>query len=452
MKESKSLLPSGVSRRRFLQLSSLSLAGAALAACVTPAPVSDTMADEPAMEMIEMRFQNWFNESDMHTWQLGLDTFKEERPDVTMKLEYAGWGDTTSTILAGAAAGDLPDVFMASDEHVPPVASVGLVLNLNPYIDATAGFDTDDFAAGVSRGFNFWGRWWGFPYDQSTWGIYYNKDMFAEAGIDTPPTEGQTQWNLEQFVEAASALTKPDGEQWGAQINGGQYLHSAFIYSAGGRNYDDDGRECLISSPETASALQWMIDLAYTHKVVPTAAEMAGSGGINYFASGLVAMELNGQWSLQSKNAEVGFDFDIGFLPISEIQSTVTGGSGFCCSTGSEYPDAAWEFLASYTSTETLAEMVGRPGRGIPARWSATPAYLEAGGKAQHPGAFVEQLSWAFNDRSTLASPQFNDSWARHYGAIYDTGEGDIAAALETIQDETNEALAEKWEGVTIDV
>ena len=77
MKESKSLLPSGVSRRRFLQLSSMSLAGAALAACVTPAPVSDTMADEPAMEMIEMRFQNWFNESDMHTWQLGLDTFKE---------------------------------------------------------------------------------------------------------------------------------------------------------------------------------------------------------------------------------------------------------------------------------------------------------------------------------------------------------------------------------------
>lgn len=104
---------------------------------------------------------------------------------------------------------------MASDEHVPPVASVGLVLNLNPYIEATAGFGTDDFAAGVSRGFNFWGRWWGFLYDQSTWGIYYNTGMFEEAGISTPPTEGQTQWSLEEFVEAAKVLTKPDGEQWG---------------------------------------------------------------------------------------------------------------------------------------------------------------------------------------------------------------------------------------------
>lgn len=440
-----------MSRRRFLQLSSLSVAGLTLAACVTPAPEQAESA-EPAMEMTELRFQNWFNESDMHTWQIGLDTFNELRPDVALKLEFASWGDTTSTILAGAAAGDLPDIFMASDEHVPPVASVGLVLNLNPYIDATPDINVDDFAAGVSRGFNFWGRWWGFPYDQSTWGIYYNKGMFDEAGIDYPPTEGQTQWSLSEFVEAAQALTKPDGEQWGALINGSQYLHSAFMYSAGGRNYDDDGRECLIASPENASALQWMVDLVYTHQVAPTAAELAGSGSIDYFTSGLVAMELQGQWDLQSKNAEVTFDFDIGFLPIGEIQSTVTGGSGFCCSNDTEFPDAAWEFLASYTSAETLADMVGRPGRGIPARWSATPAYLEAGGKAEHPGAFIEQLRWAFNDRATLASPQFNDSWSRHYGAIYDTGEGDIASALALIQDETNEALAEKWEGVTIDV
>lgn len=122
-----------------------------------------------------------------------------------------------------------------------------------------------------------------------------------------------------------------------------------------------------------------MVGLMYVHQVSPTVAELAGGGSIDYFTSDLVAMELQGQWDLQSKNAEVGFDFDFGFLPISEVQSTVTGGSGFCCSSGSEYPDTAWEFLASYTSTETLADMVGRPGRGIPARWSATPAYLGAG-------------------------------------------------------------------------
>ena len=50
-----------VSRRRFLQLSSLTGMGIALAACVAPAP-ADGMQEEPAMEAIELRFQNWFNE------------------------------------------------------------------------------------------------------------------------------------------------------------------------------------------------------------------------------------------------------------------------------------------------------------------------------------------------------------------------------------------------------
>jgi len=96
--------------------------------------------------------------------------------------------------------------------------------------------------------------------------------------------------------------------------------------------------------------------------------------------------------------------------------------------------------------------MVGRPGRGIPARWSATPAYLEAGGKAAHPDVFIKQLEWAFTDRSTLASFDFESSWARHYGAIYETGEGDVATALATIAEETNKALQEKWKNVKLTI
>ncbi|MBV7335144.1 sugar ABC transporter substrate-binding protein [Chloroflexi bacterium TSY] len=439
-----------VSRRSFLHLSGVTLGGALLAAC-TPVAAPATSGGGETAEQITLRFQNWFNESDMHTWQIGLDRFAEEHPEVEMKLEFASWGDTVSTIMAGAAAGNLPDIFMASDEHVPPPASVELVLDLNPFIEREPDVNVDDFAEGVSRGFNIWGHWWGFAYDQSTWGIYYNKGLFDEAGLDYPPGEGGDQWTLDEFVEVAKALTKPDGEQWGVLTNGSQYLNSAFIYSAGGRNFDDDGRECLINSPEAAEGLQFLVDLVHVHKVAPTAAELAG-GGIDYFASGLAAMEFQGQWSLQSKNAEVEFDFDIGYLPIGKNKVTVTGGSGFCAAASTANPDIAWAFLKSYTSSETLADMVGRPGRGIPARWSATPAYLEAGGKAEHPSAFIEQLGWAFNDRATLASPEYGDSFSRHYGAIYETGEGDIAEAIATIAEETNAALEEKWKTVTLDI
>ena len=458
MQSKQTLSPMRVrySRRDFLRLTGAVAGTLTLVACapVPAAPASQPAAGAaaaPAGEVVTLRFQNWFNESDMQSWQIGLDKFKEEQPNVDLKLEFADWGDTITSVMAGAAAGNLPDIIMASDSHVPPLASELLLMDLDPFIEKDPDVNVDDFAKGVSLGFTVWNRWWGFPYDQSTYGIYYNKDIFDAAGIEVPPSEDGKQWSLEKFVEVAKALTKPDGEQWGILADGGDYLASAFIYSAGGRIYDDEGRTCLIDSAEAAEGAQFMVDLVHTHKVAPTAAELAG-GGINYFTAGLAAMEFQGQWDLQSKNAEVEANFDIGFLPLGKNKTTVTGGSGFCGSAQTKYPEQAWAFLKSYTSSETLAEMVGRPGRGIPARWSATPAYLEAGGKASHPDVFIKQLEWGFTDRSTLASFDFESSWARHYGAIYETGEGDVAAALATIAEETNKALQEKWKNVKLTV
>ena len=353
-----------LSRRDFLCLSGLVTSGLMLAACAPVAPSGQSAGgDGPAAETVTLRFQNWSNEGDMQSWQVGLDTFKQEHPEIELKLEFAGWGDTVTSVMAGAAAGSLPDIIMASDSHVPPLASEGLLMELDPFIEKEPDVNVDDFAQGVSLGFTVWGRWWGFPYDQSTYGIYYNKGLFDAAGIEVPPSEDGKQWTLEQFVENAKALTKADGEQWGILTSSGDYLACAFIYGAGGRLYDDAGKSCLIDSAEAAAGAQFMVDLVHKHKVAPTAAELAG-GGINYFTAGLAAMEFQGQWDLQSKNAEVEFDFDIGFLPLGKNKTTVTGGSGFCTSKSSKHPEQSWAFLKSYTSSETLAAMVGRPGRG----------------------------------------------------------------------------------------
>lgn len=447
--------PTRLTRRGFLRLSALAVGGVALAACTPAAPPAAAPAQEAeaapkaaGTEKVVLRMQNWFSEQDMPSWQIGLDKIKEKFPNIETKLEYNDYGETAVRILALAAAGDLPDVIMASNEHTPILACSELLLDLNPFIDKEPDVKPDDFAAGVSQGFNMWGHWWGFPYDHSTWGIFYNKNMFDEAGVPYPPSEGKEPWTVDQFVETAKKLTKPDGKQWGALYPGGpannQYLDSCFIYSAGGRNFDDDLRKCIINSPESAAGLQVLVDFVHKHKIAPTPAERQGAS-VDYFASGLVAMEINGQWALQGKNATCDFPFDIAYLPIIKEKKGVTGGSGFCVSASTKFPNDAWNWLKTYTSSEVLAEMVGRPGRGIPARWSATPAYLEAGGKAAHPSVFIDQLQWAFNDRSVVACYEYFDSYARNLEGAFSTGEGSIADALAKIQDETNTAMDEKW-------
>jgi hypothetical protein len=175
------------SRRDFLRVSALAAAGS-LAACVAPAAppqvvtqekvvtkevekeviVKETVVVEaPAAEPVTLSLQNWFGESDMWAWQIGLDKVKAAYPDINIKLEYNDYGQTAVQIIARAAAGDVPDLIMASNEHTPILACMELLLDLNPFIEREPDTNPDDFAAGVSQGFNMWGHWWGFPYDHS---------------------------------------------------------------------------------------------------------------------------------------------------------------------------------------------------------------------------------------------------------------------------------------------
>ncbi len=455
-----------VSRRGVLRAAVAASAAVVLAACQpkvvekvvektvvvpgTPQVVEKEVTAQPAAaQKVTLRLQNWFNESDMWAWQIGLDKVKAAYPDIDTKLEYCDYGETAVKIIAAAAAGDVPDLIMASNEHTPILACSELLLDLNPFIQQEPTVNPDDFAKGVAQGFNMWGRWWGFPYDHSTWGIFYNKDLFDAAGVKYPPSEGGVPWSVDEFVAAAKALTKPDGKQWGVYypLNAGkpnQYLDSCFIYSAGGRNFDDGLRNCIIDSPESAAGIQFPVDLIHKHKVAAPPSELAGST-VDYFSSGLAAMKLDGQWGLQGANATCNFPFEIAYLPIIKDKIGVTGGSGFCISASTKFKDQAWQWLKTYTSKEVLEVMVGHTGRGIPARWSATPAYLQAGGRAKYPSVFIEQLKWAFNDRSVVACYEFFDSYSRNLEPIFATGQGSVKDALAKIQQETNAAMDAKW-------
>lgn len=442
-----------LSRRTLLHRSAglsagLAISGSGLTAAVV-APSANAAQDKTVL-----RLQNWFSDADIDNWMIGIDMVKEMHPDIEVELEFVPYEETVTRTLVSATAGDLPDLIMASNQHTPTLSTSGMLLDLNPFIEQDGDVNPDDFATGVAQGFNMWGRWWGFPYDVTTFAIYYNKDMFDAAGVSYPPSSG-TPWSWDEFVEAAKALTKPDGEQWGVWMSGDfawdQYRNSNFIYSAGGRNFDDQGRKCIIASPESAAGIQFLVDLIHTHKVAPTPAETAG-GDVDYFASGLAAMKVDGQFALGQTGQTADFPFDIGYLPLGPEKRVVTGGSGFTISARTEQPEASWRWLKAFTSTEVLGAMVGSTGRGIPARISATDTYVNAAVDVENAGVFVEQLDYAFNDRSVLGYTEFEAAYNRLLEPIFNSGEGDIMQALTEVQELTNVVLDEQWATVEIDI
>lgn len=440
-----------LSRRQLLRTSALLSAGVVVAG--SPAPVALAAPARQSGKPVKLRLQNWFSDTDMQDWQIGLNMVKAMYPNIEIALEFAPYEETVTRTLVGATAGDLPDLIMCSTDHTPSLTTSGVLMDLNPYIEQDGNINPDEFAKGVAQGFNMWGRWWGFPYDVSTFGIYYNKEMFDAAGVTHPPAFGETPWTWDQFVEAATKLTKPNGEQWGVWWSGdpwNQYLASNFIYGAGGRNFDDDLRRCIIHSEEAAAGLQFMVDLIHKHKVAPTPAETAG-GDINYFESGLSAMMLDGQWALGQTTRAVDFPFDISYFPLGKEKRVVTGGSGFAMSATAAHPEEAWQWLKAFTSTEVLAAMIGDTGRGIPARLSATKSYIDAA-STKNAAIFVEELDYSFNDRSVLGFPEFLDSFARNVEPVFNTGEGSILDGLTKVEADANAVLDQKWADVKIDI
>jgi len=70
----------------------------------------------------------------------------------------------------------------------------------------------------------------------------------------------------------------------------------------------------------------------------------------------------------------------------------------------------------------------------------------------ENAAVFVEQLDYAFNDRSVLGYTEFEAAYNRLLEPIFNSGEGDIMQALTEVQELTNVVLDEQWAEVEIDI
>lgn len=396
---------------------------------------------------VTLRLQNWFNQEDMWAWNIGLNAFRAKYPNIDLKLEFNPYGETIPKVIAHATAGTMPDVVMASNEHTPTFIANGLLRDLNAFIQRDRDVKPEDYWEGVSQGFNMYGRWWGFPYDCSTFALYYNKEMLDAAGVPYPPGEGKTPWTLEQFLDAARKLTNPAKGQWGVLITpNSQYEESNLVYTFGGRNFSDDLKKSLWDSDEVAQAIQFRLDLIHKHKVAPPLAEIENQN-VNYFVAKKAAMVINGQWAIIGYNNQAPFDFDVGYHPTGKTKRLVTGGSGFTIGATSKFPDESWAFVKDYLGTETLADMIGATGRGIPGRKSSTPAFVKAGagGRPKHRNVHTDQLEWAFNDRSVLAYYEIIAARWRELEPLYRTGQGNVRESAAKMAKVANELLDREW-------
>src|SRR3954466_10456388 len=296
--------------------------------------------------------------------------FEKENPAIRIKPIYAG---TYQESIAKALT--------AHKSGTPPVTSVLLSTDMFTLIDEEAivpidGFiKTDEDKKWLSSffpGFMLNSRTpdkvWGVPFQRSTIVLYWNKELFKEAGLD--PEKGPDTW-AEQ-VAFAEKLTKRDASgnatQWGVQVpsSGFPYwLFQGFTTPAGGILMNQEGDRTSYDKPEVVEALQYWVDLSRKHKVHPPGIVEWGTTPKDFFEK-KCAMMWTTTGNLTNVRTNANFPFGVALLPAQKRRGSPTGGGNFYISKKASAAEqqAAFQFIKWATTPERAAQ------------WSADTGYV----------------------------------------------------------------------------
>ncbi|GIV77583.1 MAG: hypothetical protein KatS3mg050_1977 [Litorilinea sp.] len=380
-----------ISRRSFLRMAGLTSLGMTLVACSTPAAPQAPAAEQgsesaaPAAEKILLRVQgNATNEQPL------ADLFMERNGQV--EIEYINvtgidHEEVASKILSMVAAGQTLDIGFAATEATQLYAGQGLAEPLDEYVKRDEA-ELAEYFADVHPSLIEAMMWEGSLYELSrdfnAANMYYNTELFAEAGYDHPASD----WTVEDFLEIARAITKKNasGETevfgyawtnrlWGSwmpwifvnesnllteeRAPGGEWLWQTFYKddpAAEGRGGGFRWLAPKANDPANVEALELMQEL--TREGTAPAIELGGGQTLQgFFTSGKLGMTpAGGFWAGGLHNAGMPKGaFDVQLFPKWKSQRHQFGTGGKFMFTGSEHKDIAWEFQKLEVSKEGMA-------------------------------------------------------------------------------------------------
>lgn len=351
-----------LTRRTFLSSSAATL-GLAATALLTScrAGIATTPATAVTKKPVTLLWSTWGNNTNpmVQAASQGAKVFHEQHPNITVHPEpqLAGWpAKIFAQMIAGSGA---PDLCGGCCTILPDWARKGVLVTLDSYIARDLKqSQVQDFEQNQYRSFNRPGiGQYALPMYMGTFALYYNKDSFQAAGVAFPTDT----WDWNTWQEAMARLTNHQKEQWGVNIQSGNW--QIFLNANGGHEVDPhDDLKTLIAAPEALSALQWMHDLLWKSNVAMQAGQaQQGETWYQALLSGRWATALGGSWQLKEGGKQGGADaplllshsWDLAVVPKGPKQrADVVTTDGWVIWKGSKHIEEAWE-LMQFLETDT---------------------------------------------------------------------------------------------------
>ncbi|HNB40757.1 MAG TPA: sugar ABC transporter substrate-binding protein [Anaerolineales bacterium] len=391
------------------------------APAVTEAPAAtEAPATEASSADVALRWRTRpDNQEEIDVYSKISTELDAQLDGITLTYEPGGseGANYQDQLRAEIAAGTAPDVFWIPGTDVADFATRGLILNAADLAAATEGFTATDFYEGPMYHLTYnpesgasgdgSGAVWGLPRDVSTFALYLNLDLIAEAGAADPrELAANGEWDWEAFLEVSQATRALGSDIYGYGASAWWGPYGVWLNASGGGFFTEDRAACNLNSEESLAGLDFQRSLYQDYDVAVPYGEDPEPG----FRAGKVAMFQNGRWATPGVRT-VDFNWDVVELPAGP---NGTPGNwlfwgAYVINANTEHPEEAWALVQALTTAETQGK-VAALGANIPSRVSqeALDAFLTFTPPANNQ-AFLNGI--APNAAPTAEGPLWAGSW-----------------------------------------
>ena len=428
------------SRRSFLRLSAFGIGATALAACMPVAGPSGgdsgdggSMAEPTAVSFLTQGG----GEISFLRYEPLIEDFQAANSGITIEPIWEPGGATQiqTKLLTLIAAGDAPDSYWAHSYTNSGQAVRNIQLDINPFIDADDDISGDDFLLAAYKDFQYEGRQIGFPRETTSTVIIYNAEFFDSAGMARPSDN----WTWGDFVDCATMMTQGEGSD---RIYGTADWHRnrntwIKMWQKGGDVLSEDRTKFTMNQEP---GLSQVLEIQNWHQeggihLPATVTEAGGFSTGDLFTTGRIGMFP--QFSVFSNVMSSEFEWDIAHLPVDEgdTQTTRVASAGHSLYSGTENPDAAWQWMKFLGGEDAFRHWVEATGLNVPSLKVVAENLLESSADVLPPSAQIMLDAFEYGRPEPVAGDWIgvHREVQPALNTIYGIQKGDAQATLDSI-------------------
>ncbi|MFD1466532.1 ABC transporter substrate-binding protein [Lapidilactobacillus mulanensis] len=390
-------------KKRKIFIALLALVMVFLTACGTQ---QQSKANSGSSDKVTLDFWTFWGSGDRReVIESIISDYNKSQDKVTVKHSYQPWGDIWTKSLSAITAGNPPDVIVQDIMSVSQRAEAQQSVDISRYLDAGTKkqfypqlWETTQYQEGT----------YGLPFNTDTQVIFYNKQIFKEAGLteaDLPTTWAELEAVGRQLDVKKNKTYSRVGfyPLWnlGAEVWA--------LNADNGTSWFNDNEKIKINTKNKVAALQWILDQQkhYGKSTINRLEAEFGSGVSDPFLSGTVAMRAQNLNYYTSLKENASKDFEFGVIQLPEFKSGSghwSWGGGFTVEVpkGAKHVKESAEFI-QYLTSEKVQQKFGAASFDIMANEDANNNLID-GTELDETGQMIYAMA-AENMKKTIMTP-----------------------------------------------